>query len=184
VLLGRLAAGDAEAGEPLAAAVIDRLEVIAQREMRRQNRGVLDGLTLEPRVLADDALLRVLEAPVDFENRRHFFAYATQIIVRSMIDYQRSRRAQRRGGGQLRITLDDQLGGAVEIERLPPILEELEELDPRQAEVVRLRVFWGASMEQIAEYLGVSKSSVERDWRFARRWLAVELRDGGGAKAG
>lgn len=176
VLLGRLAAGEKDVEEPLAEALSRRLEEIAHREMRRRNRGVLDGLTLEPGVLADDALLRILESPIDFENRRHLFAYATRIIVRSMIDYQRARGAHKRGGDQVRVTLGAAEGAAVEIERLPPILEELEALDSRQADVVRLRVFWGATMEQIAEVLEVSKSSVERDWRFARRWLASRLR--------
>ena len=77
----------------------------------------------------------------------------------------------------VRVTLSG-LGDAeaIDIERLPPVLDELEALDPRQAEVVRLRVFWGATMDHIAELLDVSTSSVERDWRFAKRWLARRLR--------
>ena len=77
----------------------------------------------------------------------------------------------------MRVTLSG-LGDAqsFDIKRFPPILEELEALDPRQAEVVRLRVFWGATMEHIAEILDVSTRTAERDWRFARRWLAHRLR--------
>lgn len=148
VLLERLASGEGGAEDRLAEAVVDRLERIAGREMARHNRGHLDGLTLEPRVLAHDALLKILTAPVAFENRRHLFSYATTVIVRAMIDYQRRRRAERRGGDQLRVTMSG-LGDAeaVEIEQIPEILDELERLDPRQAEVVRLRVFWGATME-------------------------------------
>lgn len=179
LLVGRLAAGDTDAGDRLAEAVVDRLEQIAGREMARHNRGNLDGLTLEPRILAHDALLKILDSDVEFENRRHLFAYATRIIVRAMIDYQRRRRTQRRGGDRMRVTLSG-LGDApaLDIERFPPILEELEALDPRQAEVVRLRVFWGATMEHIAEILDVSTRTAERDWRFARRWLAHRLRPG------
>ena len=176
LLLSRLAASEPDAEERLAEAVVERLEQIAGREMARHNRGHLDGLTLEPRVLAHDALLKILDSPVEFENRRHLFGYATTVIIRAMIDYQRRRGAQRRGGDQIRVTLsalgDDE---AVQIEQFPEILDELEDLDSRQAEVVRLRVFWGATMDQIAEILEVSTSSVERDWRFARRWLATRL---------
>ncbi len=178
-LIGHLAEGRPGADERLAAAVVERLERIAGREMARRNNGRLDGLTLEPRVLAHDALLKLLELPIPFENRRHLFAYATQIIVRATIDYQRRRQAQRRGGDYVRVTFA-QAGeeSVVDVEQMPPILDELEQLDPRQAEVVRLRVFWGATMDQIADVLGVSTSSVERDWRFARRWLATRLRPG------
>ena len=176
-LISRLAVGEVDAEDRLAEAVLARLEEIAGREMARQNRGHFDGLTLEPRIFAHDALLRLLESPVAFENRRHFFTYATRIIVNAMIDYQRSRATQRRGGGLVRVTLSG-LGDAeaIDIESLPPVLDELEALDPRQAEVVRLRVFWGATMDHIAELLDVSTSSVERDWRFAKRWLARRLR--------
>ncbi|MEM6795735.1 MAG: ECF-type sigma factor [Acidobacteriota bacterium] len=176
-LLGQLAEGRPDAEDRLAAAVLGRLEDIAVREMAKKNRGQLDGLTLEPSVLADDALLRILELPMKFENRRHLFSYATRIIVHAMIDYQRQRAVQKRGGGLSRVTLTG-LGDAeaIDVARVPPVLEELEELDPRQAEVVRLRVFWGATMDHIAQLLGVSTSSVERDWRFAKRWLAVRLR--------
>lgn len=176
-LLEQLARGDNGAEARLAEAVIDRLERIAARELAQRNRGGLDGLTLEPGVFASDALIKLLEAPVGFENRRHFFSYATTAIVRAIIDYQRQRATQRRGGDLLRVTLSGlaDSSGEIELEHVAPALEELEQLDPRKADVVRLRVFWGASMEEIAATLGVSLSSAERDWRFSRRWLAVRL---------
>ncbi|MEM9553894.1 MAG: ECF-type sigma factor [Acidobacteriota bacterium] len=176
-LLAELAEGADGAEDRLAEAVVERLEQIADRAMARSNRGSLDGLTLEPRVLAHDALLKLLEATHAFENRRHLFAYAGRIIDRAMLDYLRRRRAQRRGGDLVRVTLSG-LGSreTIDVERMPPALAELAELAPRPAEVVRLRVYWGATTDQIAEILGVSASSVERDWRFARRWLASRLR--------
>jgi RNA polymerase sigma factor (TIGR02999 family) len=178
-LVSGLAAGETGVEDRLAEAVVGELEVIARREMARHNSGHLDGLTLEPRILAHDALLKILSLPVPFENRRHLFAYATRIIVRAMIDYQRSRRVQRRGGHLVRVTLagvgED---SGVAIDRIPEVLDELEALDARKAEVVKLRVFWGATVQQIAEVLEVSPSSVERDWRFARRWLAARLSGG------
>lgn len=181
-LLADVARGDRGADERLAAAVLDRLERIAARELAQRNRGNHDGLTLEPAVFAHDTLLRLLEGPIGFENRRHFFAYATTAIVRAIIDYQRQRSTQRRGGDLVRVTLSGIVDGPdLDLEAIPPALEELEQLDPRKADVVRLRVFWGASMEEIADTLGISVSSVERDWRFARRWLAVQLGAAGGS---
>lgn len=179
-LLGRVARGDRDADGQLAAAVVQRLEQIASHEMAARNRGGLHGLTLEPRILAHDALLKILEQPRDFENRRHFFAYATQIMARAMIDYQRRRGAHKRGGDQLRISLSDARASddLLDVAEVAAALEALEDLDARKADLVRLRVFWGATMDEAAQVLGLSLSSVERDWRFTRRWLASRLGDG------
>ena len=98
-------------------------------------------------------------------------------MVRAMIDYYRARKTQKRGGELLRVDLTGvlQLEAAVDRKSLPAILDELASLDRRKADVVRLRVFWGASVEEISEALDMSVSSVGRDWRFARRWLAAHL---------
>lgn len=174
-LMRRLADGEAGASEELAAAVVDSLERIARREMVR--RGGLEGLTLEPRIFAHDALLKILDSSLDFESRRQLFAYSAKVIGRAVIDYHRTRRAQKRRGGHRHVTLSRVVDlGDVDLESFPPILDELEALDSRSAEVVRLRVYFGATMDHIAEILGLSISSVERDWRFARSWLAARLR--------
>jgi RNA polymerase sigma factor (TIGR02999 family) len=175
-LLAAAAHGDRLADDRLIQAVVGRLEQIASREMAAGNRGGLHGLTMEPRMLAHDALIKILDRPLEFENRRHFFAYATQVMARAIIDYQRRRNAQKRGGPQFKVTLaeleDEQ---SFELTEVPAALEELEALDPRKAELVGLRVFWGASMSEIADLLEISESTAERDWRFARRWLAARL---------
>lgn len=177
-LLAAAAQGDRRADERLIQAVVCRLEQIASREMAAGNCGGLDGLTMEPRMLAHDALLKILDRPLAFENRRHFFGYATRVMAHAVIDYQRRRNAQKRGGPQVKVTLaeleDDQ---GLELDDVPAALEELEALDPRKAELVGLRVFWGASIAEIAELLGISESTAERDWKFARRWLAARLSD-------
>ncbi len=179
-LLSAAARGDQAADARLIAAVVQRLEQIAGREMAACNNGRVDGLTMEPRMLAHDALLKILERPLEFENRRHFFAYATSVMARAMIDYQRRRQAQKRGGDQIRVTLSDVSGqGDFDLADVPRVLSELEALDARKAELVGLRVFWGAGMSEIAEILQISESTAERDWRFARRWLAARLADGG-----
>lgn len=177
-LLARAARGDRDVDAALAAAVVVRLEQLAARAMAQHNHGSVDGLTIEPAMLAHDALLKILEQPREFENRRHFFAYATQIMVNALISHLRQRHAVKRGGGMDRITLsaliDDQ-SNALDFEHMPPALDALRAVDPRKADLVALRVFWGASMEEAAELLGISLSSAERDWRFARRWLAARL---------
>ena len=113
-----------------------------------------------------------------------FFAVATKVMLRVLVDYQRQRLAARRGGGRKRITLlldgrpspTSGPGKAtqIEIECLVKGLERLETLDQRQAEVVKMRVVWGLEIKEIAEALGMSPSTVKRDWRFARAWLMDE----------
>lgn len=183
-LLQQLASGERGDDERFAAAVVQALERIADRELSQRNPGGVHGLTLEPRVFAHDALLKVLEQRRNFANRGHFFAYATQIMVRAMIDYHRARLAEKRGGALQRISLADDAtagdgGEAIDIGEVPAALEDLQALDPRKADVVRLRVFWGATSDEIADALDVSVASVERDWRFAKRWLAVRMREAG-----
>ena len=183
-LLRQLADGDANVAPQLVAAVIERLERIAHRELAARHHGGLNGLTLEPLMFAHDALLGLIEQRRPFDNRRHFFAYATQIMIRAMVDYQRSRNAQKRGGEFVRISLAEISDHSVEIEMLPPILDALDALDRRKADVVRLRVFWGASNEDVAELMELSLSTIERDWRFAKRWLATRLREAGHGDSG
>lgn len=174
-----VARGESGSDDQLAAAVLDQLRAIARREMSARNRGRVEALTIEPGVLASDALMKIFDGRPELENRRHFFAYATQVIVRALIDYQRQRNAKKRGGDLVRVTLSG-LGargeGPIDVETLPPALARLAELDARKAEVVQLRVFWGMTVPEIAELLETSPSTIDRDWRFARRWLATQLR--------
>ncbi len=183
-LLHEFCDGADPGGDRLAAAVLDRLRAIAYYEMSARSSEAIDALTIEPGVLANDALMKVLGKKPSFANRRHFFSYATQIMVNALIDYQRERRTQKRGGGMVQVTLSG-LGlseeSVLDVETLPPILEQLRELDPRKAEIVQLRVFWGMNLEEVAKALEVSVSTVERDWRFARRWLSSQLRRSGSA---
>lgn len=176
MLLGAAAKGDRAADERLVAAVVGQLEQIARRELAAGNRGGLDGLTVEPRMVAHDAILKIFEQPVEFENRRHFFSYATSVMSRAIIDYQRRRHAQKRGGDVQRLSLSLVSAGVdMDLFEIPEALEELRQLDPRKAELVGLRVFFGANMNEIADMLEISLSTAEREWRFARRWLAQRL---------
>lgn len=178
-LLRQLHDGEGDSANLLAEAVHGKLEAIARRELAARFGARSDALTIEPGVLADDAFMKLLDQDLSFENRRHFFAYATRIMVRALIDYHRERSAQKRGGGLLKVTLTrvgDESGPVVDVEELPPLLEELQELDERKAEIAQLRVFWGMTIPEIAQLLELSESTVKRDWRFTHRWLANRLR--------
>jgi RNA polymerase sigma factor (TIGR02999 family) len=138
-------------------------------------------LTLEPAALVNETFLKLLQQPTRFHNRRHLLGFASTVMLRVLVDYRRERGAKKRGGDALRVTLSgisaDALGGGDEVDALDfqRALERLEGLDPRKAEIVKLRLFWGYEMTEIASLVEVSLATVERDWRFARTWLAAAL---------
>lgn len=180
VLLESAASGDESAVDALIERVYGELEQLAARRMRERFGPGLGGVTLEPAALVNETFLKLLRRPLAFENRRHFFSFATRVMLRALTDYQRARAAAKRGGDQVRVTLTG-LGSpdeavAPEVAIVSSSLEALEELDPRKAEVVALKVFWGLEMAEIGERLGVSLRTVERDWRFARSWLKARLK--------
>ncbi len=178
-LLRHAANGDTAANNALAEAVYGRLEQVAAHQMRGHRTPHQGDLTLDPAGLVNDTLMKLLQSPRDYENRRHFYAFATRVMMRVLQDYQRARRAQKRGGHLFRVTLtrlaSSETEPVLDVEELPPVLDDLEQLDPRKAEVVRLRVFFGLEMAEIAEMLSVSVPTVERDWRFSRNWLATRI---------
>jgi len=177
-LLGRAAEGDGAAFERVAAWAYAELERLPERRMRRQYGGRLEGLTLEPAALVNETFLRLLEKPVGFANRRHFLAFASRVMLGALADYERRRRAGKRGGDRLRVTLTGLAEAAppdVRLTDFEAALGELEALDARKAEIVKLRVLWGASNADAARLLEVSVPTVERDWRFSRLWLGERL---------
>jgi len=178
-LLSLAAEGDDGAFGQVAAWAYAELERLAARRMRRHYGGRLDGLTLEPAALVNETFLRLLENPSGFANRRHFLAFASRVMLGALVDYERRRRADKRGGDRLRVTLTGLSAAAeppdIRLSDLEAALADLEGLDPRKAEIVKLRVLWGASNADAARLLEVSASTVERDWRFARLWLGERL---------
>jgi RNA polymerase sigma-70 factor (ECF subfamily) len=178
-LLEHAATGDQNALDALSEKVYADLERVAARRLRHRFGPELAGVTLEPAALVNETFLKLLATPMRFANRRHFFAFATRVMLRALTDYQRARGAAKRGGDATRVSLSGLGAGASPLDTTAEMvssgLAELEELDPRKAEVVALKVFWGFEMMEIAEALEVSLRTVERDWRFARNWLRARL---------
>ena len=184
VLLGEIEVGRDGALDDLMDLVYQDLEHIALKHLNKRFGQRAKAVTMEPAALVNETFLRLIKQRKAYDNSGQFFAVATKIMLRVLVDYQRQRLAQRRGGGRKRITLlldarpspTSGPGKAtqIEIECLVKSLERLETLDQRQAEVVKMRVVWGMEIKEIALALGMSPSTVKRDWRFARAWLMDE----------
>jgi len=185
ILLQEVHAGRAGALDELMDVVYSDLERIAVSHLTQRMGDRADRITIEPAGLVNETFLKMIKQRNTFDNRGHFFAIATRVMLRVLCDYQRERFAVRRGGRRKRITLSldrcldhiptENNPNEIEIEALVNALNRLEELDARQAEVVKLRVVWGLDITEIADSLGISDSTVKRDWRFAKAWLLDEV---------
>ena len=153
-------------------------------ELRRIARRCLHGERANHSVQATDlvneAFLRLVDVQhVDWQNRTHFLALSARLMRRVLVDLARSRGADKRGGGAVRVTFDEAaLGGVApdaDVIRLDDALQALAALDDRKSRVVELRFFGGLSVEESAEVLQVSPETVMRDWKMARAWLYREL---------
>jgi RNA polymerase sigma factor (TIGR02999 family) len=174
-LFQRLRAGDNEARDQIAAALYDELRRVAARRMRAENRAH----TLQPTALVNEAYLRMLSGPDAINGRTHFFALAAQAMRRVLVDHARQKRADKRGGGAVRVTLEHLEGKAqadVDVLALEEALTELAKLDERAAKVVELRFFGGHTDKEVCELLGENLPRVRRDWEFARGWLRTRLK--------
>jgi RNA polymerase sigma factor (TIGR02999 family) len=136
--------------------------------------------TLQGTALVHEAYVRLLgdDAP-HWQNRAHFFAVAAQVMRRILVEHARSRHAAKRGAGVCKVTLSaaESFSGRsdVDVIALDDALKTLAEMDPQQSQVVELKFFAGLSNEDTAEVLGISASTVKRDWNTARAWLFREL---------
>jgi RNA polymerase sigma factor (TIGR02999 family) len=178
-LLARARGGDRQATDELLPLVYEELRELADRFLATEQRGG----TLQPTALVHEAYLRLVGSDsAGWENRAHFFGAAARAIRRILIDRARARRAARRGGGRaLRLQTDAPLAAdvpSVDVLELDEALEKLAALDPQKARVVELRFFGGLSVDETAATLGVSASTVARDWVFARTWLHRAMGEG------
>jgi RNA polymerase sigma-70 factor (ECF subfamily) len=175
-LLQAWRAGDRAAEEQLLAVVYRELHEMARQRLRRERRAG----TLQTTALVHEAYLRLIDQRrVEWRDRGHFLALAATMMRRVLVDRARNRRAHKRGSGVAAITLVDAEGVAAapvaEILDVDRALERLAADYPRQARAVELRFFGGLELQEIAVVLGVTERTAQRDWAFARAWLAREL---------
>jgi RNA polymerase sigma factor (TIGR02999 family) len=177
LLLTQLAQGQVAAEQTLMPVVADELRAIAAGLLRRER----SDHTLHPTALVNEAWMRLFQGQTGTgpEGRKHFFALAAKVMRQVLVDHARRRGRAKRGGGDEPLPLDEALAmvaiEGVDVLDLSTALEELAGLDERQARVVELRFFGGLEAEEVADVLGVSLSTVERDWRAARAWLFQRL---------
>jgi RNA polymerase sigma-70 factor, ECF subfamily len=176
-LLAAVRQGDRTAFEQLLPLVYDELHHIASRHMARQQ----PGHTLQTTALIHEAYLRLLDQEEKrWENRTHFFAVAATVMRHILVDHARARQRDKRGGDVLKVSLHEAAAQSDEralgIIALNDSLQTLAAFDQQQARIVELRFFGGLTMEEIAEALSLSLSTVEREWRTARAWLGQQLR--------
>lgn len=186
-LLRAWGAGDAQASESLVRLVYAELRRQARLVLRREG----EGHTLQPTALVHEAWLRLGgQHDARWESRTQFFAIAAQMMRRALVDHARTRRAVKRGGGAVQVSLGDGARAvrehgaraaegtsldAVDVIALDDALARLADLDPQKARLVDLRYFAGLSIPEAAAALGVSPATVGREWAIARMWLRREL---------
>jgi RNA polymerase sigma-70 factor, ECF subfamily len=169
--------GNHEALDELVPVVYEELRRQAHRYLRHEQKGN----SLQTTALINEVYLRLLDcSKVSWQSRAHFFAITAQMMRRILVDYARSRGYRKRGGGFVIVALDqDQMspiGRDPDLVALDDALDALAGEDERKSRVVELRFFGGLSIEETAEVLGVCRDTVVRDWKFAKAWLAQELK--------
>jgi len=168
--------GDAAAAERLTELVYTQVRAIAGKHLRQFG----GRMTLQPTELAHELFLRLMNADVAWQDRRHFYGVVSVAMRRILVDTVRARGSERRGGAEIHVTLsaadeapgEDADGEAYALEEA---LAALRELDARKCEVVELNYLLGLKREEIAEVIGVSVPTVDRELRFARAWLKQKL---------
>lgn len=176
-LLVRWRAGDAGAESALIEAVYPVLRQLARRRLGRAG-----PMTLAVTDLVHEAYIKLIDQrDTTFNNRAHFYAISAHVIRRLLVDHQRERMALKRGGDDVKITLDAALDlpavdTTIDILDIDSLLTRLQRIKVRAAKLVELRFFAGLSLEEAAENLSISLATAKRDWQFARAWLQDQLR--------
>jgi RNA polymerase sigma factor (TIGR02999 family) len=168
--------GDLTALDQLIPLVHAELRHIAARYMARERLGH----TLQPTALVNEVYLRLVDVErVQWQNRAHFLAVAARLMRRILVDFARSRRYQKRGGGSKHVPFDETLvidvGRGHDLLELDDALDQLARIDGRQSQIVVMRFFAGLTVDEIAGVLNVSSATVMRDWKLAKSWLLREL---------
>jgi RNA polymerase sigma factor (TIGR02999 family) len=175
-LLRAWSCGEGQALDELIPLVYEDLRRIARSQFSREP----PEHTLEPTALVSEVYLRLSgQRSVVFENRGQFFAFAAMLMRRILVDHAKGRKASKRGSGLSELPLsaayEVPIAGGVDVLALDDALSRLSNIDERMGRIVELRFFVGLTSEEIAELLGVSLTSVKRDWKTAKMWLYHEL---------
>jgi RNA polymerase sigma factor (TIGR02999 family) len=168
--------GGRESLDELVPRVYEELKRLARDRLRRER----PDHTLTTTALVHEAYLKLVDVNrVRWQDRAHFLAMASRVMRRVLVEYARRRKAGKRGGGRRRVELDEARlipdSYAERVLELHEALIRLEDINPRQREILEQRYFGGLTLEETAEALGVSLTTVKRDLRFARAWLSMEL---------
>ena len=179
VILNAAAEGDSQAAAELLPLLYDELRQLARSRLAGQPAGN----TLQPTALVHEAYLKLIgQSDPGWENRGHFFAAAAQAMRQILVDQYRRKHSLKRGGDRVRVDAEDIVVALTtpteDLLALDEALQELERGDARKGQIVNMRFFAGMSEEETASALGVSTRTVEREWRFIKRWLFVRLADG------
>lgn len=170
--------GNREAVDDLIPLVYDELHKVAAQYLRRQRADH----TLQPTALVNEAYLKLIDiSNVNWQDRAHFFAVASQTMRHILVDHARSQAREKRGGGAQKLSLDEAISFSkdneadfekeVDLLLLDEILRQLEEIDEQQSKIVELRFFGGLTVEETAVVLHISPATVKREWRIAKAWL-------------
>ena len=178
-LLGELDVGNDKAVAELVVLLYSELRSLASRYLRRER----SDHTLQTTALVHEAYLRLADQrEVRWKNREQFMGVAAQLMRRILVDYSRGHDAKKRGKDFEKVFLEEAAGvskgKAADVVALDEALRRLAEFDPEQARLVELRFFGGLSIEEAAGVLGVSRTTVKRNWNVVKAWLARELRRG------
>ena len=176
-ILSAIEDGDPKAAEKLLPLVYEELRKLAAAKMAQEN----PGQTLQATALVHDAYLRLVDSAREqnWENRGHFFAAAAEAMRRILVEKARRKRRLKRGGGYQRVDLDNLEiavdGGVEDIIALDEALSKLGEIHPEKAQFVKLRYFAGLTVVEAARAMGISSTTADRYWTFARAWLYREV---------
>ena len=175
-LLGRWSRGDEEALDQLMPLVYGELRRLAGAYLRRERQQH----TLQPTALVNEAYLKLVrQRNMPWQNRAQFFGVAAQLMRRILVDHARANYASKRGGHQVYVSLKNVGPSETQVEAdvlaLHDVLNRLAEIDPDQTRIVELRFFGGLTIEETAEVMQISHSTVEREWKLAKAWLKREL---------
>lgn len=176
LLLRAWSEGDEKAADQIAPLVYDELHRRAEAIFRRERAGH----TLQPTALINEAFAKLLVADVSWNDRVHFYALASRMMRRLLVNHAEASRAAKRGGDAIHVTLEDANVGSAEDEDIVQLVDALDDLEhhsARMSEIIQLRYFGGLTGEEIASVTGLSTATVSRELRFARAWLKAQMQD-------